>query len=51
MRSKKISIVVPVFNNSESIQLVATEVFNIFKLINLYIDYDLLLVNDGSSDS
>jgi glycosyltransferase involved in cell wall biosynthesis len=51
MRSKKISIVVPVFNNSESIQLVATEVLNIFKLINLDIDYELILVNDGSSDS
>jgi len=45
---KKISIIVPCFNEEESLPLFYQEVTKV--LVNLNRDYELLFVNDGSSD-
>ena len=50
MRSslKKISIVIPAFNESENIKPLVERISEVFK--NLYYNYELIFVNDGSSD-
>ena len=43
-----ISIVVPVYNESESIKLLINEIFNVME--NHKLKFELIIVNDGSSD-
>ena len=44
-----ISIVIPIYNESESIDSLVQEVINVMKINKLY--FELILVNDGSIDS
>ena len=44
-----ISIVVPVYNESDSIKLLINEIFNVMKSQNL--QFELIIVNDGSVDN
>ncbi len=45
---KLISIVIPAFNESENIKPLVERISEVFK--NLYYNYELIFVNDGSSD-
>ncbi len=47
---KKISIIVPCYNEEESIELFYKEINKIAKEMD-YVDFELLFINDGSSDS
>ena len=44
-----ISIVVPVYNESDSIKLLINEIFNVMESHNL--PFELIIVNDGSDDN
>lgn len=46
---KKISIVIPAFNESENIRPLVERINGVFK--NLHYNYELIFVNDGSSDN
>ena len=48
-KRKKISIIVPCFNEEEVLPLFYSEITNVFKTIKY--DYEILLVNDGSKDN
>lgn len=47
---KKLSIIVPIFNEEETLALLHTTVTKILQEIPAY-DYELILVNDGSKDN
>ena len=44
-----ISIVIPIYNESESINLLVKEIINVMNSNSLY--FELILINDGSNDS
>ena len=44
-----VSIVIPIYNESESIELLTKEILNVMNSNNIY--FELILVNDGSNDS
>jgi dolichol-phosphate mannosyltransferase len=45
-----VSIVVPVFNNAESLPILITQIQNEMSLNNPELSYELILVDDGSTD-
>jgi len=47
-KKKMVSIIVPCFNEEEALPFFYTEINKVFKKIN--VDYELVLVNDGSKD-
>lgn len=47
--SKKISVVIPVYNEEKNIPLISREVTNVFA--SLPYDYEIIFVNDGSRDN
>lgn len=47
---KKLSIIVPIFNEESTLPLLYKTVTQILKLLETY-DYELILVNDGSKDN
>ena len=44
-----VSIVVPIYNESESVELLTKEILKVMNANNIY--FELILVNDGSNDS
>ena len=44
-----VSIVIPIYNESESIELLTREIIKVMNSNNIY--FELILVNDGSNDS
>ncbi len=46
---KKISIIIPVFNNEQTINLLYSEIKKVFKKIKIY--YEIIFVDDGSPDN
>jgi glycosyltransferase involved in cell wall biosynthesis len=48
--NKKISIIIPVFNNQDSLELLHTEIVKIFKE-NSHIEYQIIFVDDCSNDN
>ncbi len=46
---KKISIIIPCYNEEESVPLFYNEITKVFKELKKY-DYELLFMNDGSKD-
>ena len=44
-----VSIVIPIYNESESVELLAKEILNVMNANNIH--FELILVNDGSNDS
>lgn len=49
MSKKKISVIVPCFNEGETVSLFYDEISKIIKKMD-YVDFELLFVNDGSKD-
>ena len=47
--SNLVSIVVPIYNESESVELLTKEILEVMNANNIY--FELILVNDGSNDS
>lgn len=47
--SKKISVVIPVYNEEKNIPLISREVTNVFASFSY--DYEIIFVNDGSRDN
>lgn len=47
----KVSVVIPVFNNVDSINITVSEVIRVLRALGSGVIYELILVNDGSSDS
>ncbi|MCK4891161.1 MAG: glycosyltransferase, partial [Candidatus Pacebacteria bacterium] len=45
---KEISIVIPAYNEAENLPLLCAEITSIMK--NITDDYEIIIVNDGSSD-
>jgi dolichol-phosphate mannosyltransferase len=50
MKNKKLLVVMPIYNESESIEKTFSEWNNEFKLNDFFSQIDLLLINDGSTD-
>ena len=48
--NKKISIIIPVFNNQDSLELLHTQIVKIFKE-NSHIEYQIIFVDDCSNDN
>lgn len=48
---KKISIIVPIYNEEANIALIYSTIIDIVKTISDYYTYELILVNDGSNDN
>lgn len=48
---KKISIILPVYNESENIPIVYQEIENILQRISSLYTYEIIFVNDGSTDN
>ena len=44
-----VSIVIPIYNESESVELLTKEIIKVMNANNIY--FELILVNDGSNDS
>lgn len=47
---KKISIVLPIFNEEQNILLVFQQIIHVFKTLTIY-DYEIIFVDDGSVDA
>jgi polyisoprenyl-phosphate glycosyltransferase len=48
---KKISIIIPVFNNAESIKILHQEITQILKAHTSPLSYQMIFINDGSTDT
>ena len=44
-----VSIVIPIYNESENVELLTKEILKVMNANNIY--FELILVNDGSNDS
>ena len=44
-----VSIVIPIYNESESVELLTKEILKVMNANNIY--FELILVNDGSNDA
>lgn len=51
MRNKILSIIVPVFNEEENIELLIKELFPVLQKTALFSHYEIILINDGSTDN
>lgn len=47
---KKISIIIPCYNEEKTLPIMYSELCNILSRLNIY-DFEILFINDGSSDS
>lgn len=48
---KKISVIVPVYNNSDSLELLYNRIVSTINSYNLQFTYELIFINDGSKDN
>ena len=46
----KLSIIIPVFNSSETLDLLNHEIFKVVSKIDLKNDFELIFINDNSED-
>jgi polyisoprenyl-phosphate glycosyltransferase len=51
MSKKLISIIIPVFREEKNISLITNELQEILETIKDKYDYEIIFVNDGSSDN
>lgn len=47
---KKVSIVVPIFNEEENIERLHTEISSVAQALEYFSDYEIIAINDGSHD-